>query len=405
MKRKQIKLITLVVVAFLFIGLFVLKFEDIKQYRYKEDLKIAILLSENLSTYDVENHSSAVSKLSESFKMDSDKILIKENVAENDCFNIVEEAVSGGYNLIFAVGKDLEDYIVQSATEHPKVQYCIADSKQAITSGMDNLHSYTLNESEMRYLAGVVAGMKLKDLIDNGEIKEEQAIIGCIATFENAENISAYTAFYLGVKSVVPSVEMKVKFTESEYDEDIEKRTANALIANGCVLLSQQSNTNSIAENCEQYGVYYVGCLQPTVDKAPNFVVVSTCEDWSSCYAQIVDSLIRGDELPSGWCSNTETSAIGISEINQNAFASVSKYDETKVLVTEIQEKLKSDTLHIFDTANWKVNGETIASTATEELKTDYGGVEYIKKGRFVECELTPIPKFAFKIDGIEILL
>ena len=404
MKRKQIKIIALLVIVFILLGLSVLKVEDIKQYRLKESLKVALLLSEDLSTHDVENHRSAATNLSESFKIDSSKILIKEKVLETECFNIVEDAVNDGYNLIFAVGKDLEDYIVQSATDHPKVQYCIANSKEAITSGMDNLHSYFLNEAESRYLAGVVAGMKLKDLIVNGEIKEEQAIIGYVGTFDNAENISAYTAFYLGAKSVVPSVDMKVKFTESEYDEDLEKKTANALIANGCVLLVQQSNTNSIAENCEQYGVYYVGCLKPSTDKAPNFAVVSTHEDWSSCYAQVVDSIIKDEELPSGWYSGIDSLAIGITEINHNAFASTNKYDETKVLVTEIQENLKSKTLHIFDTDNWKVNGETIVSTATDDLRTDYGGVEYIEKGRFVEYELTPIPKFAFKIDGIEIL-
>ena len=403
MRRKSVRFL---LAALFLISIFLVFFnlKNIQQFNTESNLKIVLLLSENLSTRDVENHRSAVIKLSETFKIDSSKILIKEKVSENECFNIVKKTINDGYNLIFAVGKDLEDYIVQSATEHPKVQYCIADSKQAITSGMDNLHSYSLNDAESRYLVGVVAGMKLKDLIDNGEIKEEQAIIGYVASFENSENVSAYTAFYLGAKSVVPSVDMKVKFTESEYDEDLEKKTANALIANGCVLLAQQSNTNSIAENCEQYGVYYVGCLQSSADIAPNFAVVSTDEDWSSCYAQIVDSIIKDEDLPSGWYSSIDTSAVGVTEIKKNAFASINKYDETKALVAETQEKLKSKTLHIFDTANWKVNGETITSTLTDELKADYGGKEYIDKGRFMEYELTTLPKFAFKIDGIEIL-
>lgn len=73
-------------------------------------------------------------------------------------------------------------------------------------------------------------------------------------------------------------------------------------------------------------------------------------------------------------------------------------------MIAESKEKLKAKTLHIFDTANWKVNGETIASTLTDKLKADYGGIEYIDKGRFMEYELTTLPKFAFKIDGIEIL-
>ena len=404
MKGNQKKVIALIVAVFICLGVFAFKFDDIKRYKIKEDLKIALLLSDKLSTSDVENHSVAINKLSESYKLDSSKILIKENVSQNDCFDVVETAVGDGYNLIFSVGKDLEDYIVQSATEHPTVRYCIAESKQAITSGLDNLHSYSLKEFELRYLAGVVAGMKLQDLMDNGEITEEQSVMGYVGSLDNEENISAYTAFYLGTKSVVPSVTMKVKFTESEYDEELEKKTANALIANGCILLAQQSNSNSIAANCEQYGVYYIGNLKSVSDKAPNFSVVSTDEDWSTCYSLIIDDIINGNNLPNGWYSGIETSANGITEINQNAFVSTNKYDDTKVLVTETQEKLKSKKIHIFDTANWKVGGETIASTAIDDLLTDYGGVEYIEKGRFVEYELTPIPKFAFKIDGIEIL-
>ena len=393
----------LIIVVSLFVGLLLFKFEDINHYRLKESLKIVLLFSENLSTCDVENHSSAVNKLSESYKIGSDKILIKDKVSETDCFNIVEEAVSDGYNLIFAVGKDLEDYIVQSATEHPKVQYCIADSKQAITSGMDNLHSYSLNEAESRYLAGVVAGMKLKDLIVNGEIKEEQAIIGYIGTNENSENISAYTAFYLGAKSVVPDVTMKVKFINSENNVESEKQTTKALIANGCILLAQHSDSNAIAEICEQNAIYYT-CNKESQKENSNFALTSTTEDWSSCYSYAVNSIINSEELPTSWCRGIDTTSVDITAINKNAFVSEKNFKQANDLIAESKEKLKAKTLHIFDTTNWKVYGETITSTATDDLRTDYGGVEYIEKGRFVEYELTPIPKFAFKIDGIEIL-
>lgn len=132
MKGNQKKVIALIVAVFICLGVFAFKFDDIKRYKIKEDLKIALLLSDKLSTSDVENHSVAINKLSESYKIDSSKILIKENVSQNDCFDVVETAVGDGYNLIFSVGKDLEDYIVQSATEHPTVRYCIAESKQAI---------------------------------------------------------------------------------------------------------------------------------------------------------------------------------------------------------------------------------------------------------------------------------
>ena len=403
MKGKHIKAILSIVSVLLILVIVALKSEDISQHRLKANLRIALLLSENLLTYDVDNHRVAINELSKSHKIDSNRILIKENVTENDCFNTVEEIVNDGYNLIFAVGNDIEDYIVQSATEHPKIQYCIAYSKQAITSGMDNLHSFSLVESESKYLAGIVAGMKIKDLLDNGVITTEKTVLGYIGTNENSENISAYTAFYLGAKSVVSDVTMKVKFINSENDIEAEKQTAKALIANGCILLAQHSDSNVIAEICEQNSIYCVCNNEPPKDDS-YFALTSTIENWDSCYSYAVNCIVNSEELPTSWCKSIDTSSVDITEINKNVFVFEKNYNQANDLIAESKEKLKAKTLHIFDTTNWKVNGETIASTMTEELKDDYGGIEYIDKGRFMEYELTTLPKFAFKIDGIEIL-
>ena len=403
MRKKYVRIISMVLIVLILISVVGLNYDKINKYKIESNLKIALFLSENLTTYDVKNHRSAITDLSESFKIDSNKILIKEKVSETECFNILEETVNDGYNLIFAVGKDLEDYIIQSATEHTKIQYCIADSKQAITSSMDNLHSFSLVESESKYLAGIVAGMKIKDLLDNGEIKTEQAVFGYIGTNENSENISAYTAFYLGTKSIVPDVTMKVKFINSENDVEAEKQTAKALIANGCILLAQHSDSNVIAGICEQNAIYYI-CNKESLHESSNFALTSTTENWSSCYRYAVDCIVNSEDITTSWCRGIDTTSVDITAINKNAFVFEKNYNQVNDLITESKEKLKAKTLHIFDTANWKVNGETIASTLTDKLKADYGGIEYIDKGRFMEYELTTLPKFAFKIDGIEIL-
>ena len=63
--------------------------------------------------------------------------------------------------------------------------------------------------------------MKLKEMIDNDDIEESEAKIGYVGAFPYAEVISGYTAFYLGVKSIVDSVKMKVRYTNSWYDEEL----------------------------------------------------------------------------------------------------------------------------------------------------------------------------------------
>ena len=61
-----------------------------------------------------------------------------------------------------------------------------------------------------RYLAGIAAGMKLNEMIANGDITEDQAKMGYVGAYTYAEVISGYTSFFLGARSVCPSVTMDV---------------------------------------------------------------------------------------------------------------------------------------------------------------------------------------------------
>lgn len=55
--------------------------------------------------------------------------------------------------------------------------------------------------------------MKLNAMIEAGDIKAEEAKMGYVGAFTYAEVVSGYTSFYLGAKSVCPTVTMDVTFT------------------------------------------------------------------------------------------------------------------------------------------------------------------------------------------------
>ena len=80
---------------------------------------------------------------------------------------------------------------------------------------LDNTVNTFPSVYEGRYLAGVAAGMKLQEMIDNGEIKADEAVIGYVGAYTFAEVISGYTAFFLGAQSVCPSATMMVEFIGS----------------------------------------------------------------------------------------------------------------------------------------------------------------------------------------------
>ena len=50
----------------------------------------------------------------------------------------------------------------------------------------------------------------IKQMIGDGVITEDQAVVGFVAAFPTSEVISGYTAFILGVRSVVPTAVMRV---------------------------------------------------------------------------------------------------------------------------------------------------------------------------------------------------
>ena len=403
MKRKYIKFIIPIIVIALVFTVLIVKFDTIKQYCNKSRLQIVVIFGESLSITELERHKSSINQLIMMNNIQADKITIKDDVSEDDCFKIIESVIDNGCDLVFSVGNELEDYVVQSATEHPKVQYCIAESEQAITAGLDNLHSFALKHSEAKYLAGIVAGMKIKDLLDIDGIDKKKAVLGYVGTEENANNISAYTAFYLGAKSVIPEIKMKVKFIDDQFDEDAEQKVAKALIANGCVVLAQQRDSDLIVDLCEQNRIYYV-LNNKTMSNGSDYALTSSLDDWSFCYSFAINCLINSEKLPNSWSGGIDELSVDVSEINKEAFAFDKNAEQATKLVSQAKEDLKLRKLYVFDIDNWKVNNKTIVTTLTDDLKTEYGGNEFIKDGHFIEYEMFAVPRFLFNIDEIEIL-
>ena len=59
---------------------------------------------------------------------------------------------------------------------------------------------------------------------------EDQAVVGFVASFPTSEVISGYTAFLLGVRSVVPQAVMRVCYTQTWSSYAQEKSAAQQLI-------------------------------------------------------------------------------------------------------------------------------------------------------------------------------
>ncbi len=349
-----------------------------------------------------EAHLNEIKLACKELKIKDKQVSVYKDIKSADFILSFQQAIENGHNLIFVIGEEVEDDVMYASSQNPDVNFCYANGSKSETFGKGNLHNYSIDEAQTRFIAGVAAGTKLSEMKEMGVLGSESAKVGFIAEYPDAESISAYTAFYLGIKSVYDNFEFHVQYTYHEKNADEEKAVCKALIADGCMLISQLSVLNGAATESVSNNVYFVGAGKSFDCSESDFYLMSVPEISSSVYMEIFETFINDDEKPTFWCgSYTGTSETDFI-INKNAFADSNYYDKAIQNIKETEEALKMKKTHVFDTENWTVNSEKITTTANESLYGEYYGIEYInKRGYFSEYEFSASPKFAFKIDGI----
>ncbi|MDD6022041.1 MAG: BMP family ABC transporter substrate-binding protein [Oscillospiraceae bacterium] len=363
--------------------------EDSKVDVSKVKLGVICLHDED-STYDL-NFINAVKEAQTTLGLSDDQVIIKRNIPEsNQCYEAAADLVDEGCNVIFADSFGHEDHMIKAAKEFPNVQFCHATGTKAHTEKLDNYHNAFASIYEGRYLAGIAAGLKLNEMIKAGTITEDQALIGYVGAFTYAEVISGYTSFYLGAKSVCPSVKMNVQFTGSWYDETAEKTTALSLISSGCVLISQHADSMGAPSACEEKNVPNVSYNGSTVESCPNTFIVSSKINWAPYLEYIVKSVAEGKAIDTDWTGTLATGSVQLSEINDKAAA-----EGTKEAIEEAKAKLEKGELHVFDTATFTSEGKKVESYMVEDTN------EVIKDGYFSESDFRSAPYFDLEVDGI----
>ena len=367
-----------------------------------DDFKLGVIcLHDEDSTYDL-NFINGVKEAQKALGLRDDQVIIKRNIPEsNACYEAALDLVDEGCDVIFANSFGHETHILAAAKEKPEVEFCHATGTMAHTEKLPNFHNAFASIYEGRYLAGVAAGMKLNAMIEAGEITAEQAKMGYVGAFTYAEVISGYTSFYLGAKSVCPSVTMDVQFTGSWYDENAERATANALINGGCVLISQHADSMGAPSACEDKGVPNVSYNGSTLEHCPNTFIVSSRINWAPYFQYICEQNMKGEAIATDWTGTIATGSVVLTEVNTKVAA-----PGTVEAIAKITEELKNGTCHVFNTANFTVNGSALTSYKAD-VNTDAAfekDTEVIENGVFFESKFRSAPYFDIQIDGIKLL-
>ncbi len=380
----------------------------------EKDMKVGfIFLHDENSTYD-KNFIDAAKEACEAMGV---TMVQKTQIPEsNACYDAAVELIEvEGCDIIFADSFGHESFLMKAAKEYPNVEFCHATGTLAHTSGLANFHNAFAHIYEGRYLAGVVAGMKLKEMIDTGKITADKAKMGYVGAFTFAEVMSGYTSFYLGAKSIVPEVTMDVKFTGSWYDETKEKQAAQALIDGGCVLISQHADSMGAPTACEAAGVPNVSYNGSTAAACPNTFLISSRINWVPYYKYMIGQVQNGTAIDADWAGTIENGAVVLTDLGTAVAPGTAEKLE------EVKAKIVAKELNVFDTANFTLkvdaaNGLNAKATVDEsgkltaylaDVDTDEaytGDTEAVKDGVFCESLYRSGPYFDIEIDGITLL-
>ena len=366
------------------------------------DVKIGLICVHDINSgYDAA-HIEGLTAACEELGIDVDtQVVFKYNIPEDEtCQDTAVDLAEQGCTIIFSDSYGHQMHMQAAAEEYPDVTFVACTGDLAANSGLSNYKNMFPYTYESRYVSGVVAGMKLKELMDAGTVTDPY--VGYVGAYPYAEVVCGYTAFLLGIQSIVPEAHMDVQYTNSWYDPSKEAETANALMARGCVIIGQHADSTgapSAVQAVKDSGkeVYSVGYNIDMLSVAPTAALTSAQNNWAVLYQHMLEKFLAGEEVPTDFACGAADGAVMISALGESCA------EGTQEAVDAAWAGIKDGSLKVFDTSTFTVGGETV--TTAFGLDTDGDWVndtgEAIVDGAFQESVLRSAPYFALRIDGI----
>ena len=329
-------------------------------------------------------------------------------IPENEkCLDAIEDCIDQGCSVVFTNSYGHQDYAQQAAENYPEVQIISMTGDKARALGYDNFGNAFTRIYEARYVSGIVAGMKVKELVEAGKLtdanyKDGKVRIGYVGAYPYAEVISGFTAFFLGIQSVYPDVTMDVLYTSSWFDITAEKAAAEQLIGTGCVIIGQHADSTGAPSACEAAlnagtTVFSVGYNIDMLTAAPNAALVSPTNEWGVYYTYAIGTAKDGGSIATNWIEGFAQDAVAVTTLGPNCAAG------TQEAVDAAIAGLKDGSLKVFNTDTFTVGGAKMESCFATDTNGDWvpDADEAVWDGEYHESYFQSAPAFATIIDGI----
>lgn len=361
------------------------------------------------------SHIDGIQKALANNGLSEENAIWKYSIPEDEsCYDAIVDCIDNGALAVFTNSYGHQFFAQQAAEENPDTQIVSMTGDLANVSGLDNYKNSFTKIYEARYVGGIVAGMKIKELADNGELTSanmdgNNVKVGYVGAYPYAEVVSGYTAFFLGIKSVYPDVVMDVTYTNSWFDITAEKEGAESLINRGCVVIGQHADSTGAPQACEDAlnkgsVVYSVGYNVDMLSVAPNAALTSPTNLWEAYYTEAIAAALAGESIEKQWARGFDDNAVALTPLGDSCA------EGTQEAVDAAIAGIKDGSIKVFDVSAFTVEGKAIDESVLANVEPDDnyeadtavvvsdGGVTFFDESN---PEFRAAPYFELRIDGI----
>ena len=373
-----------------------------------KDIKIgAIMVGDETEGY-TEAHMKGIREAIKALGIAESNVIWKTFVHETEeCATAIDDLVNQGCNIIVSNSYGHQDFMAPAAKKYPNVQFVAMTGDTAAKDNLPNFANAFTSVYESRYASGIVAGKKIKELVDGKKLTDKnlqdgKVKVGYVGAYPYAEVVSGYTAFFLGIKSVYADVVMDVQYTSEWYHWDKENEAAKALIDRGCVIIGQHADSTGAPSACEDAlkagtTVYSVGYNIDMLGTAPTAALTSATNNWAVYYEYAFKCAQTGTPVATNWTGGYNEDAVAITALGASCAAG------TKEAVESAIADIKAGKLHVFDTSKFTVGGKNLTYAYATDTNGDWtnDANNVIADSYYHESYVQSAPAFSIIVDGI----
>ena len=350
----------------------------------KSDFKVGAvyITSQNDTAGYTFQHHNGITTAMKALGLDPADLIVVDNVPDNDDTAVaaaIDTVVNQGADIVFGISFGYINAMNDKAAEYPDVIFSHGTGYMANDT---NFNNYFGRIYQARYLAGIAAGLKAKELGNNN--------IGYVAAYntEYAETCSGINAFALGAQSANPESVVYVNKINTWGDEALERQAAQALIDTyNCGVISQHCDSAQPQLVAPQNNVFGCGYNSDMTEQAPNAHITAAIWHWNVYYETAIKAAMDCNGDASKFVEKMGGNAYyaGLAEgfVDASPVNEATAAPNTKAVMDAVRELIISGDWDVFSGVklSYTVTDGKVEITKTDAPLMDNQGNEIVPAG------------------------